>query len=334
MTEKILLKCRLRMRKILFNDFGRLRSGWRVLIFSCAFIAACLLVVTVLRVIYFGIQALGPQFPPSRYILEMIYRVSLLTAALGAGYLCARWLEKLPWRSLGLILHEGWFRDFVIGSVIGFISLAIAVGIAAAGKGLKFEINDEWALSLGRSMLGSIPLFIVAALAEEAFFRGYPLQTFARANLVALGVVLTSLAFAFAHIGNPNAAPVATLTNTLLGGVWFAIAYLRTRSLWLPLGLHWAWNWALGWFFGIAVSGTHLVSYPLLKATDVGPAWLTGGDYGIEGGIAGTIGMLLGTLFIWRAPSAWLKATPDLKKLTSEENPAIPEPVLSMRSAD
>ena len=320
------------MRKILFNDVGRLRSGWRVLIYSCAFIAALLLLVTALRVIYLAFLAVGPQGPPNPFALQMIYRVSLLSAGLGAGYLCARLIEKLPWRSLGLILHQGWFRDLVVGSAIGFVSLALAVGIATAGKGLEFEINEASAVSLGKTMLGSAIMFIVAGLAEEAIFRGYPLQTFARANLVALGVVGTSLAFAFAHLGNPNVTPVGTITNTLLAGIWFAVGYLRTRSLWLPLGLHWAWNWALGWFFGIPVSGAHIVSNPLLKATDVGPAWLTGGDYGIEGGVAATVALIVSTIFLWWAP--WLKATPELKKLTSEENPAIHEPVLSIRPGD
>lgn len=327
-----MLKCRTRMRKIFINDFGRLRSGWRVLIFSFAFLALLILIITVLRFFYLVLLALGPQSPPSRFVLEMIYRVSLASAALGAGYLCARWLEKLPWRSLGLILHQGWFRDFVVGSVIGFVSLALAVGIATAGSGLAFEINDASIMSVGRSMLGSATIFIVAALAEEAVFRGYPLQTFARAQLASMGVILTSLAFAFAHLGNPNVVPLGTITNTLLAGVWFAIAYLRTRSLWLPLGLHWAWNWALGWFFGIRVSGAGLVASPVLKATDLGPPWLTGGDYGIEGGVAATVALLVSTLFIWRAPG--LKATPELKKLTSEENPSTPPPVLSIRPVE
>jgi membrane protease YdiL (CAAX protease family) len=320
------------MRWIFINNFGRLRSGWRVLVFIFAFLAAFLLLITVLRVLYLAFLALAPPIPSSRFLLEMIYRFALLSAALGAGYVCARFLERLPWRSLGLTLHQGWFRDLVIGSVVGFASLALAVGIATAGKGLKFSINDAPALSLAKSMLGSATLLIIAALAEEAMFRGYPLQTFARARLASLGLALTSMAFAFAHLGNPNVVPGGTITNTVLAGVWLAVGYLRTRSLWLPLGVHWSWNWALGWFFGIPISGANLVSNPVLKATDEGPAWLTGGNYGIEGGAACTVALLISTVFLWRAP--WLRATPELKKLTSEETSAIPEPVLSIRPAE
>ena len=177
-------------------------------------------------------------------------------------------------------------------------------------------------------MLGSAVLLFVAALAEEAIFRGYPLQTLSRAKLALLGVLLTSVPFAGVHLYNPNlVSPRVTFINTALAGVWLAAAYLRTRSLWLPLGVHWAWNWAMGWLFGIPVSGVKLVSNPLLTANDAGPLWLTGGSYGLEGGAACTIAMALFILFIWR--TSLLSATPELKKLTSEENPATPQPVVS-----
>jgi membrane protease YdiL (CAAX protease family) len=253
-----------------------------------------------------------------------------LAAALGAGYLCARLLEGLPWRSLGMTLHERWLRDLVIGSAIGFAALALAVGIATVAGGLTFSFGGGEALfAAWKSLLSSIVLFIVAALAEEAAFRGYGLQTLTRAKLTWLGVLLTSLPFGLVHLGNPNVVPVVTFSNTVLAGVWLAIAYLRTRSLWCPLGVHFGWNWALGWFFGLPVSGIRLVSNPLLQGDDVGPKWLTGGTYGIEGGVACTIAVVVFILFVWR--TRWLSATPELLELTSEENPATPSTVVSIR---
>ena len=320
------------MLKIFINDYGRLRSGWRLLVFVFAFIAASLLLTNLLRVFYVAVVAILPQPPRSNFVAEFVFRIALLAAALGAGYLCARFLEDLPWPSLGLTLHPGWLRDLVIGSVIGFASLALAVGIAAAGNGLQFSINDASAPAVTRSLIGSATLLFVAALAEEALFRGYPLQTLSRAKLVWLGVLLTSVPFGIVHLSNPNVAPLTTFTNTALAGIWLAAAYLRTRSLWLPLGVHWSWNWTMGSFFGLPISGLNLVSNPLLSATDAGPAWLTGGKYGIEGGVACTVALIASTIFLWRTP--WLKATPELKKLTSEENPAVSAPVLSTRPVE
>ena len=318
------------MRQIFFNQFGRLRSGWRALIFCAAVLAILLLITTVLRGIYVLVYQLGPL---PRLDFLPVFHVSLLLASLGAGYVCARWLEGLPWRSLGLTLHPGWFRDLVVGWVIGFVALAAAVGIAAAAGGLRFSFGAAGAiLPIVRSLVGSTFLLCVAALAEEALFRGYPLQTFARAQLAWFGILITLLFFGYVHLTNPNATLGMTFINTSLAGLWLGVGYLRTRSLWFPLGLHWSWNWALGAFFGLPVSGMTLVSHPVLQGNDLGPAWLTGGSYGIEGGIAGTIAMIIFTLFTWR--TRLVSATPELKKLTSEETTVVPSPVVSIRSAD
>jgi membrane protease YdiL (CAAX protease family) len=307
------------LRNVFINEFGRLRSGWRVLLFIAAVIAVAWLIATLLRVAYAIVLLAAPQLRQPPYVADMLFRLSMLAAALIAGYLCARLLERLPWRSLGLTLHAGWFRDLFIGCVVGFVSLALAVGIATAWKGLSFSFNHAPLTSLARSMVGSGVLLFVAALAEEAMFRGYALQTLTRARLAWLGVFLTSVPFALAHLDNPNVVPGVTFANTAIAGIWFGVAYLRTRSLWLPWGLHWAWNWALGWFFGLPVSGGKITSNPLLNATDIGPAWLTGGAYGIEGGVACTVALVLSTFFLWWTPG--LYATPELKKLTSAENP-------------
>ena len=320
------------MRKVFINDYGRLRSGWRALVFVLATTASFYVLGAGLWALYLLVSELTPPVRFSRSIADVIYRLTILACALIAGYLCARFLEDLPWKSLGLTLHRGWLRDLLIGSAIGFGALVVAVAIGSLGGGLRFSISDGVTARIIRSMVGSAGLLFIAALAEEAMFRGYGLQTLTRAKLAWLGVLLTSVPFGLAHLSNPNVVPGVTFINTALAGIWLAAAYLRTRSLWLPLGVHWAWNWALGWFFGLPVSGMTLFSHPLLKATDEGPAWLTGGSYGIEGGLACTIAMSLFTVFLWR--TSWIKATPELKQLTSEENPVTPTPVLSIRQVD
>jgi len=179
-------------------------------------------------------------------------------------------------------------------------------------------------LQVIQTLLMSAALFVFAALAEEALFRGYPLQTLTRAHLAWLAILLTSVPFAAVHLKNPNVVKGFTFINTALAGVWLAVAYLRTRSLWLPVGVHWAWNWALGSFFGLPVSGiTTIAPNPLLHGTDLGPAWLTGGSYGIEGGLACTIALTVSTIFIWR--TRLISATGEMEQLTSDENPVTPK---------
>jgi membrane protease YdiL (CAAX protease family) len=231
------------MHKIFINEYGRLRSGWRLVLFGFAFIAAAFLIGALLQLTYLLVFNFANRSPRLTFLADLIFRSGLLAAALIAGYLCVRIFEGLPWRSLGLTLHRGWLRDLVVGSAVGFAALVVAVAIAAVGGGLGFSVNNLHMASVGRSMLASATLLFVAALAEEAMFRGYPLQTLARARLVVLGVLLTSLPFGLVHLSNPNVVPGVTFANTALAGVWLAVAYLRTRSLWLPLGVHWSWNW-------------------------------------------------------------------------------------------
>ena len=308
------------LQKIFLNEYGRLRSGFRFLIFAFAFIFITLAILTGIRIAYALLHDVVPRVPYAEFFQNLINKVPDLSAALVAGYLCNRLLEGLPWRALGLTLHKQWVRDFLVGSAVGIASLALAAVIAIVGGGLRFGLNT--AHSPGRiaiALVGSALLFTFAALAEEATFRGYPLQTFTRARLVLLGVLLTSVPFALGHLWNPNVVPGVTFANTVLAGIWLAVAYLRTRSLWFPLGVHWAWNWALGSFFGLPVSGLHLVGATFLKAEDVGPAWLTGGSYGLEGGAAATVAVVLSIVITWKLP--FVSATPEMMKLTSEERP-------------
>ena len=318
------------LKQIFINPVGRLRSGWRVLIFILVYVCLLFLLSTLVRIGY----AVGLRIAPSRnlgaFVEDFIFRLILLASALAAGYLCNRWLEGLPWRALGLTLHARWWRDFIVGSLIGVASLALATAIAVVAGGLNFTASPRtMVLRVVQTLVMSALLFIFAALAEEALFRGYPLQTLTRAHLAWLAILLTSVPFAAVHLQNPNVVKGFTFINTALAGTWLAVAYLRTRSLWLPLGVHWSWNWALGSLFGLPVSGiTTIAPNPLLHGTDLGPAWLTGGSYGIEGGLACTVALIISTIFIWRMRLA--SATEEMRKLTSAENPATSNPRITI----
>lgn len=300
------------------NHTGRLRSGWRLALYFAAFVPLLLISSGLISVVF-------EELPPTtsihfHYLENILFRVVFLGSAVLAGWLCNYWIEGLPWRALGLSFHSGWWRDLLVGSLIGAASLTITALSAFAAGGLRFGYSGKtMVLPVARALVGTAVLFIVAALAEEAAFRGYPLQTLTRAGLAGLGVLLTSVPFAGVHLRNPNVAEGFTFINTSLAGVWLAIAYLRTRSLWFPLGVHWAWNFAQGSIFGGPVSGLTITDHPVLHSFDKGPAWLTGGAYGLEGGICCTIALLISTLFIWR--TRLVSATPELQQMTSVENP-------------
>ena len=308
-------------QQLFLNSFGRLRSGWRLLIFVFIYVALLFIFGLLARGAYAVAVRISPSADAGPFLQDVVFRSMLLAAALIAGFICTRLLEGLPLRALGLWFHTRWLRDFLFGSVLGVLSLALATLIATIGGGLRFTISGrELLFQVIQTLVFTAMLFIIAALAEEALLRGYPLQTMTRAGLFGFGAIITSVAFAALHIGNPNFQLGIAVLNLAIAGIWFAIAYWRTRSLWFPLGIHWAWNWALGSLFGLPVSGlTEIAPHPLLRGVDLGPAWLTGGGYGVEGGIAGTVALIVSTIFVWR--TRWVNASEEMLKLTSTENP-------------
>ena len=196
--------------------------------------------------------------------------------------------------------------------------MGLAVLAAVVFGGLRFELNAAAPGSIVISLITSFLIFAIASAFEEAFFRGYVLQTFARSGLAWLAILLTSITFGAAHLGNPNANTFGAL-NTILAGVWLSVAYLKTRDLWFVWGVHLMWNWMQGSIFGVEVSGmTDITTSPLLKEIDSGPAWLTGQNYGIEGGVLCTIALIISTVVIYYMP--WVKPDEELLALTSKSS--------------
>jgi membrane protease YdiL (CAAX protease family) len=162
--------------------------------------------------------------------------------------------------------------------------------------------RESAAAAIALNALTTLGVFAIGAASEETFLRGYLLQTFVRSHAIVAGVLVTSLLFALAHSTNPSVSWLGLL-NTFIAGIWFAAAYLKTRDLWFPFGIHVAWNWLQGPIFGINVSGLGGFSPdPLMRATDAGPAWLTGGAYGIEGGVACTFALIISLGAIYYLP--------------------------------
>lgn len=302
--------------KVFINSYGRLRSGWRFAVF----LLALFLLSGVFGVIFGAISYYLPiGFSPTGLPGFLVPQFILLTLAIFIGWLCGKYLEGLPFRALGAWFTKNWLKDFGLGLLFGAVSIGLAALITIIFGATTFQYNVRaGSAAILSTLAASLGVFIFAAAAEEALFRGYILQTFARANLIMFAVFLTSLLFAVTHTSNPS-ANYLSFVNTALAGLWFAAAYLKTRTLWFAIGLHLAWNWVQGAILGISVSGINEITIaPLLQPTNIGSTVLTGGDYGIEGGIACTIALIISTILIWFAP--FLKPTEEMLKLTSREN--------------
>lgn len=308
------------LTQIFINRKGRLRSGWRFSIYLISLFLAVRFAFEVASVLL-NLSGIPLESLEGSYWAWGLQAFILLGAATLLGWGYGKLFEDLPTRALGWGLTRGWFSDWLKGSLVGALSLGLAALAATVGGGFRFSFNATAAFpAIGKTLLLSGLIFILAAAAEEAMFRGYPLQTMTRAHLAWLAILITSVLFSAGHLDNPNVVRGFTFVNTALAGLWLSLAYLRTRNLWFPLGVHWAWNWTMGAVLGLPVSGIeNLTPNPLLHAEAVGPAWLTGGAYGLEGGAACTLALILSSIFIWR--TKLLSATDEMRRLTEQEFP-------------
>jgi membrane protease YdiL (CAAX protease family) len=321
------------MPDFFYNSAGRLRSGWRLAVFTVALIAFGMVLFLVTE---FTLARLLSKEAFERLLVEgdsgfLIQSLLLYVPAGVVSWACCHVLEDLPWRSLGWALHRGWLRNTLLGMLVGGAAVCAAAVVGAAAGGYRVEFNSAGSYGVARTLASSFLIFILGAAAEEMTFRGYPLQTLMRSWPIAPALVFSSITFGLVHMQNPNVVPGFTLVNTALAGAWLAVCYWRTRSLWFPLGVHFGWNWIQGAFLGSPVSGiTRITPDPLLRFADSGPVWLGGGAYGIEGGAACTLAIVLATLFVWR--TRLLSATPELRHYTDGENPNPKQPPVVSRA--
>ncbi|MGP7959529.1 lysostaphin resistance A-like protein [Sanguibacter sp. A247] len=174
---------------------------------------------------------------------------------------------------------------FGVGLGLGFAAAAASV-VAALG-GYTFHAADVDVVAV---VVPVLAVTLGAAVTEELMFRGFALQALERLLGSWAALALTAAFFGVVHLLNPGATAWSGFAIAVEAGAMLGAAFLWRRNLWFVIGLHFAWNSAVG-LLGVPVSGH--VSPGLLTADATGPALLTGGEFGIEGSL---VTVLLGAL--------------------------------------
>ncbi|HEX9961952.1 MAG TPA: hypothetical protein VGB00_13540, partial [Pyrinomonadaceae bacterium] len=128
------------LNDIFFNQCGRLRSGWRFLIFQLLIIFLGAVTGAAAGLIF---QNLSPDYREAGVLPFISQNVILLFLAVLCGWLCGKFLEDLPFHALGAAFTKNWFKDFLAGLTIGAISISIAVVIALVFGGMRLEYNQN-----------------------------------------------------------------------------------------------------------------------------------------------------------------------------------------------
>jgi membrane protease YdiL (CAAX protease family) len=166
--------------------------------------------------------------------------------------------------------------ELLAGCAFAALLIVVADRLIALSSSLRHGRDG------GFPWLELLLVFLPAAVHEELAFRGYAyqkLRMWSRPGAIAI----TSALFAALHGGNWGITPIA-MANLLLAGVILALAYERTRHLWLPIGVHLGWNLVSGPILGYGVSG-YVAGATVLTTRAGGPPWITGAEFGIEGSI-------------------------------------------------
>ena len=187
---------------------------------------------------------------------------------------------------------HGALRNIGVGLAVGALLFSGVVAIAAA-LGV-YRISGDGDAS--RLIQQAISAAIAPAIVEELLFRGILFRWIEELAGSWAGLVVSSALFGLAHIMNPGATWFSSFCIFVEAGLLLGGAYMLTRSLWMPIALHFAWNFVQGAVFGLPVSG-HPAS-GLVRAELQGPTLLSGGTFGLEASVI--------ALVIASAAGVWL----------------------------
>jgi Predicted metal-dependent membrane protease len=274
-------------RIFLSPDEPRLRAGWR------------LLIQTILLFVLGVVVSIASSFLALRngsLLWSQILNFIIIT---GSVYVARRWLDKRSFESLGLKLDKRTLLDILAGIAITFVQMGLIYVLMLALGWLTFE-GFAWEFDPINVVISSVLTFFIAFIFvgwnEELRSRGYHLQTIASGLNLFWGVIISSAVFGLLHLGNPNATWVSA-AGIFFAGVYLAYGYIRTKQLWLSIGLHIGWNFFEGVVFGFPVSGLDI--YALTRIKVHGPELWTGGAFGPEAGLIVLPSLILGAFLIY-----------------------------------
>ena len=295
-----------KLNKIFKNPFGHIRAGWRML----AYLFIVLLIAAPTNFLLHSIRSYIPGGKGLHAPRIIVLYIGMVTAFTFAAYLTLKWIDKRPFRLLGLWFSPGWFKEYSIGLGFGFGTLTLTFLILWSTNLVDVTMG-ALDLEVLFFLLKLLILFAFAGALEELMLRGYFFQAFIEGSNKWIAIIVLSLIFSAMHMFNPNWSAMGALI-IFLAGVELSVAYIKTRSLWMPIGIHMSWNWTQGPLWGMHVSGTTMEK-SFLVSVPQGPEILSGGEFGAEGSVIAAVVSILFIWYIWRAK--WIKPSDENSEL-------------------
>lgn len=205
---------------------------WKILSFFIAVLGLSL-VASLMAHLWIG-KAI-PRDPATSKLKIKIDPWLLATVTLSVSLLMTHYLDHRPLMSLGLHFYSSWWKELVLGIILGGIMLMAMATVLWTYN--KQNITFQFTKAKFASVLGHLR----GAIGEELVVRGYPLQTLVGAMGLYPAVLVTSAFFGLLHYQSQR---LIEALATTLAGLLLATAVLKTNALWLAVGIHFSWNFA------------------------------------------------------------------------------------------
>lgn len=186
-----------------------------------------------------------------------------------------------------------YFKFFCLGTLLAMMSVFFNIGIQLVFGAANIEATETIKMGLLASTMFST---LSGAIFEEILFRMLLLNfliKILKSNWAA--IFIESLIFALLHAANPNVTDLALFSH-FLGGLIYSYAYVKIKKIWLPIGLHFGWNY-MQELLGVPMSGS--LSYSFLHTSFSTDPVLSGGEYGFEGGLFAFFSRLFLLFFLY-----------------------------------
>ncbi len=288
------------------REEGRVRALWRILLQGALMFALGVLPILLIAEPLTALHKRGlflPGYDHDAYdrVINMMVGPLLAAAVIGSIAIAGRWLDRRPFVGFTGAVDRSWWRHLALGFASGAVLMALVFLVELAAGWIV--VTGSLAVNVAGLPLGLALAFpVVKALCvgpyEEFLSRGYHLRNISEGTNLVGGVILSSALFALLHLTNEGSTALSTL-GLFVNALLFAAAVLMTGRLSTAIGLHMAWNLFQGVVFGFPVSGDK-EGASIIAIRQLGPRWLTGGDFGPEAGVIGICASLLGiALFAW-----------------------------------
>ncbi len=195
-----------------------------------------------------------------------------------------KWTSSLDFRRM--------LPDVLLGGAVGivlFLLVSVTLFLLGCYKIISVHYSDR--------IITLFSFYLLVACSEEVVFRGIIFRLLDRKWGQLSALIVSALLFGFLHIFNENATIWSSIAIAIEAGVMLAVAFKFSGTLWVPIGIHWLWNFVQGQVFGFSVSGNDFGD-SLLIARIEGPDLITGGSFGAEASLITVIFAVLLTAYM------------------------------------